>query len=120
MGKLAGVFSMSQQCTLAAKKTKRVLGCFKHSIAGQSKEVIILSHTALVQILLEYCMQFRVTQFKKDVKILECIQRIARKLVKTLGSMSSEESVRVLDLSSLEKRRLKGIFCCSLQFPEYN
>lgn len=109
MGKLAdGRFNMSQQCTLAAKKGNHVLECMKHSIAGQSKEVTILSHTALVQPLLEYCVQFWATPFKKDVKILECIQRIARKLFKTLESVSYEESVGALGLSSLEKRRLKG------------
>ncbi|KAK4827981.1 hypothetical protein QYF61_022683 [Mycteria americana] len=84
----------SQQCGLAAKRANRILGCIKPA--------------ALVRPHLEYCVQFWAPQFKKDMKVLECIQRRATKLVKGLEGISYEERLRTSGLSSLEKRRPRG------------
>lgn len=65
-----------------------ILGCVKYHITRRSKEVMISLHLVLVWPDLEYCVQFWALRFKKDVKILECNQRTATKLVKGLESMS--------------------------------
>ena len=99
---------VSEQCGIAAAKGNQILGLIRRNIVYKEKELIIPLYKTIVRPHLEYCIEAWRPYLKKDVDILERVQRRATKMKKILRNISYEMRLKECGLTALETRRLRG------------
>ncbi|GAB0190949.1 hypothetical protein GRJ2_001560200 [Grus japonensis] len=108
--------NMTQQCVLATQKANHILGYIKNSVTSRSREGILLLYSALMRPHLQYCIQLWGLQHKKDIDLLEQVQRRTMKMIRGLEHLFYEDRLRELRLFNLEKRRLWGDLITAFQY----
>ena len=98
----------SKQCIEAKNKAMKMLGLINRNVAYKSKEVITKLYNSYVRPLLEYCIQAWSPHYRRDIEMLEKVQRRATKMVTSLRHLSYEERLKELNMFSLKRRYLRG------------
>ena len=99
---------VSEQCRIAATKGYQVLGMIRRNITYKEKSLIVPLYKPIVRPHLEYCIQAWSPYLRKDIDMLENIQRRATKLIPGLRDLRYEERLKECGLTTLETRRLRG------------
>ena len=71
--------NMTRQCAPTAQKANCILGCIKRNKASRSREVILPLCSTLVRHHLKSCVQPLSSQHRKDMDVLEWVQRRPQK-----------------------------------------
>src|SRR5215469_6813345 len=99
----------ARQCGEAAKKANKILGLIKRQFVALNPASFRILYKSFIRPHLEYCIQVWSPSLNRDINTLEKVQRRATKVeVRGIGRKSYEDRLRILNLTTLEQRRVRG------------
>ena len=102
------ILKVSEQCRIAASQGNQILGMIRRNITYKENGLIVPLYKAIVRPHLEYCIQAWRPYLRKDIDMLEKVQRTTTKLITGLIDLSYDDRLKECGLTTLETRRLRG------------
>jgi len=97
-----------KQCCEAVKKANRILGMIKRNFTDRSQSTLTPLYKSLVRPHMEYCCSVWNPHFRKDIELIEGVQRRATKLVKDVEHLHYNDRLEHLGLMCLRTRRIRS------------
>jgi hypothetical protein len=106
--KFSSTLTFTKHHQATAAKAFSVLRMLKRAFPRIDKQAFIILYGVYIRPILEYANAITYSSLKKDQNTLERVQRAATKAVHGLSNTSYTIRMRILDLYSLDVRRLRG------------
>ena len=91
-------FKPADQCLRAAQKARGELFRLCGTISSREAQVLIPLYKSIVRPHLEYCVQAWAPFLRKDMEVLEKVQKLATRMVRGLRMESYERCLQILGL----------------------
>jgi len=98
-------FKFSKHIVSAVKKANRVLGVVKRTFTYIDRDMFLQLYKTLIRPHIEYGSVIWSPYLKKDIYLIENLQRRATKIVKDIRSLPYEDRLKILGLPTLQYRR---------------
>ena len=92
----------------AANKANQALGRIRRTLTSMNKTMFMKVYPSMVRSHLEYAAQAWSPRLRKDIVMLEKVQRRATKMIPECREMEYEQRLEYLGLTTLEERRRRG------------
>ena len=97
-------FKSTLNCNKSSKAANNVVGMIRRNISSKDKVGMMILYKSLVRPLLDYCIQVWKPSTKKDMKIMEKIQKRFTKMISGLKDKSYSQRLNKLGITTLEDR----------------
>ena len=89
-------------------RANQILGLINRTFSYKDINVIKKLYTSLVRPHLEYCNVVWSPRYKKDVQIIETVQKRATRMIRDIRDLPHEERLKRMQLPSMVYRRYRG------------
>jgi len=98
----------SSHCLKSAATARKVIAMVRRTLRNLDIADFRLIYKTYIRPHMEFCVQAWSPRFVKDIDVLERVQKAATNLVRMLRKYSYATRLKMIGITSLEERRLRG------------